>query len=99
MIEVSDPDFAEQMKSKTCVVDFYASWCHPCRAIAPILHEIEEKGIEVFKVDIDEEQILASQYQIRSVPTVMFIRNGEIVQTIVGAVAKAKFLEAAEKLI
>ena len=101
MIKVEDKDFQEGLVDKNYIVKFMAQWCGPCRAISPIMKELEEKtGITVFEVDTDDQDILASRYQIRSLPTVMFFKAGveAPVETVIGMTSKQKFFDAAEKL-
>lgn len=77
---------------KPVVVDFWAEWCGPCKMIAPSLEEISEENsaIEVAKVNIDENQDLAVKFGVRSIPTLMMFKNGEHVDTLVGAQSKSK---------
>lgn len=77
------------------VIDFWAEWCGPCRLIAPIIHELAEeyKDVVFGKVDVDQENDLAVKFGIRNIPTVIFMKNGQILDRIVGAVPKAKFVE------
>lgn len=77
------------------LVDFYADWCGPCRAIAPTLNEISEEGkINVIKIDVDkEDNDLLSKFNITSIPTIVAYRNGEVVNRTTGAQAKAKLLQ------
>lgn len=77
------------------VIDFWAEWCGPCRLIAPIIHELAEeyKDVVFGKVDVDQENELAVKFGIRNIPTVIFMKNGQVVDKIVGAVPKAKFVE------
>ena len=75
------------------MVDFWAEWCAPCRAIAPALDELaRESGgkVSLAKVNIDEHPALAARYGIRSIPTILFIKGGEVVDQVIGAVPKAQ---------
>src|SRR5216110_1962782 len=68
------------------MVDFWAEWCGPCRAVAPVLEQVaEESGVSLMKVNIDENPGLAARYGIRSIPTILFVKDGEIVDRVVGA--------------
>lgn len=77
------------------LVDFWASWCGPCAALAPTIDEIaqEQTGCKVGKVNVDEEPELARQYRIMSIPTLMVFRNGEMVRREVGGRSKDEILE------
>ena len=77
--------------SKLVIVDFWATWCGPCRMISPILDELEEEmagQITVVKVNVDDADEIAAQYRIMSIPTLLFIKNGQIVDKSVGAMPK-----------
>ena len=96
IIDISQDQFLEEVieKSKTTpvIVDFWAPWCGPCRMVAPVVEEISkdfEGKIKVFKLNTDENPNVASQYGIRSIPTLMIFKGGQKVDTVVGAVPKA----------
>ena len=96
--EVTDANFqAEVIESHVPVlVDFWAPWCGPCRMVAPVVEEIaEERGdaLKVVKLNIDENQNVAMQFNVMSIPTLMLFRNGEVAKTVIGAYPKRK-LEA-----
>jgi thioredoxin 1 len=74
------------------IVDFWAAWCGPCRAVAPALEELSaERDVPLMKVNVDESPALAARYGIRSIPTILFVKDGEVVDKVVGAVPKAAF--------
>ena len=85
-------NFTELLQSeKLVVVDFWATWCGPCRMLSPILDEVEEEmagQMEVVKVNVDDADEVAAQYRIMSIPTLLFFKNGQIVDKTVGAMPK-----------
>ena len=92
-IEVTEETFQATVLENTLpvIVDFWAAWCPPCKILGPIIEEIsndyEGKAV-VCKVDVDKNQSLAQKYSIRSIPTVLLIKNGEIKDQVVGAMPK-----------
>jgi thioredoxin 1 len=102
-VTITKENFAElKAGNLPLVVDFWATWCGPCRMVAPIIEEMAAKydgKIAVGKCDVEECEDLAAEYGIRNIPTVLFFKNGEIVDKIVGAQSKAKFEEKFEALL
>lgn len=92
-VEITDSNFEETVlqSDKVSMLDFWAEWCGPCKVIAPIVEELaneyEGKAI-IGKVDVDNNSEVAMKYGIRNIPTVLFIKNGEVVDKQVGAVPK-----------
>ena len=84
------------------VVDFWAPWCGPCRAIAPTLEALGQEyagRVAIAKVNVDEQPILASRYQVRSIPTLLFLKDGKVVDQLVGAVPKAQLTKRMDALL
>lgn len=81
-------EFEEYIKNNTCFVDFFATWCGPCKMLTPVIEELDEAGkfgeIKILKVDVDECMDIAIQFKIQAVPTCMLFRNGELVNTRLG---------------
>lgn len=83
--------FEKEVKNtENVLVDFYATWCPPCKALTPIVEEIEKENADIkfLKINVDDEQELAIEYGIMSVPTLVFIKNGEPVDKSVGLISK-----------
>ena len=94
---------AEALKSTTPIlVDFWAEWCGPCKAIGPTLDELANEyagKAKIGKVNVDEQQDLAAKYNVRSIPTLLFIKNGDVVEQAVGAKGKGALKASLDKLI
>ena len=90
----------EEVKNsdKLVLLDFYADWCGPCRMVAPILHEIAEERPDVLvgKINVDEEEDLAMKFGVYSIPTLVVMKNGEIIRQTSGARPKAQILAMLE---
>ena len=92
---VTDSNFQQEVLNSELpvVVDFYADWCGPCKMIGPVIEQLAEAyagKIKVGKVNVDENMELASKYRIMSIPAIMFFKNGEVQDQIIGAVPKAQ---------
>lgn len=101
-VTITNENF-ESLKNgqKPMVVDFWATWCGPCRMVAPIISELAEKygdKIVVGKCDVEDCEELAAEFGIRNIPTVLFFKNGEVVDKLVGAVKKQVYEEKFEAL-
>ena len=94
VLEVNDSNFGDEIESSSglAMVDFWAAWCGPCRMVAPIVadlaEEFSEKGLKVAKLDVDTNPTTASKFGIRSIPSILFFKDGKHVDTVVGAVPK-----------
>ncbi len=104
LFEFTDQNFENDVEqSETPVlIDFWAVWCGPCKAIAPVIEEIADEyqgKVKVGKVDVDQNQNIAMKYGIRSIPTILIMKKGEVVNQIVGAVPKTNITDMLNELI
>ena len=92
-MDVTDATFSKEVISSpgSVLVDCWAPWCGPCRTIAPILDELADKyagGVKITKLNVDENPLIASQYSIQSIPTMLLFKDGKLVNKLVGALPK-----------
>nr|YP_009564838.1 thioredoxin [Gelidium coulteri]YP_009565238.1 thioredoxin [Gelidium sinicola]QBA96189.1 thioredoxin [Gelidium coulteri]QBA96589.1 thioredoxin [Gelidium sinicola] len=102
--QVADSSFNEEVIKSSCpvLVDFWAPWCGPCRMIAPVVDEIANEyagSLKVVKINTDDNPTTATEYGIRSIPTLMIFVKGERVDTVVGAVPKTTLANALQKYL
>jgi thioredoxin 1 len=93
-IDLTEQNFDEALSANhgLVMVDFWAEWCRPCQAIAPLLEELAEASegrVTLMKVNVDAQPRLAARYHIRSIPTILFVKEGQVVDRVVGAAPKA----------
>ena len=100
---ITKENFAElKAGNLPLVVDFWATWCGPCRMVGPILEELAKQydgKIVVGKCDVEDNEELAAEFGIRNIPTILFFKNGEVVDKLIGAQSKAKFEEKFEAML
>lgn len=95
VMHLTDSNFKKEvLESETpVVVDFWATWCGPCRMVAPVIEEIAQEyagKVKVGKVDVDENSRIASEFGIMSIPTIMIFKNGKVMKQMVGALSKGQ---------
>ncbi|MDR1518490.1 MAG: thioredoxin [Dysgonamonadaceae bacterium] len=101
-LQITDATLDEVLKTdKLVVIDFWAEWCGPCKMVSPVIDQLADEyqdGVVIGKVDVDNNDEATSKYGIRNIPTILFIKNGEVVDKLVGASTKNVFVEKIEKL-
>ncbi|MGE4383410.1 MAG: thioredoxin [Arcobacter sp.] len=101
-IELNQNSMEETIKEGVSLVDFWAPWCGPCRMIAPVIDQLAvefEGKAKICKVNTEEEPELTAQYQVRSIPTILFFKDGKIVDQLIGATNKATLEEKINKYL
>lgn len=103
-INITDDTFEnEVLQSETLVVvDFWATWCGPCKMIAPILEELANEydgKVKITKLDVDSNNQTAGKYNIMSIPSLLFFKNGEVVDQVVGAIPKSQLAQRIDKVV
>ncbi len=104
LLHLTDETFDKEVLQfeGVALVDFWAPWCGPCQMVGPFIEELSNdfnEGVKICKINVDEESELAQKYQIMSIPAVYIFKNGELVDEIIGAQAKATYKEAIQKHI
>jgi thioredoxin 1 len=100
ILTLTDKNFQHQTKNRLVLVDFWASWCAPCRIMAPVLNEIADElsgNSHIGKVNIEEYQSLAQKFQVRNIPTLILLKNGKEINRFVGVKSKDFLLEQIQK--
>ena len=94
VINVNDNNYTEEVlnSEKKILIDFWADWCGPCKMIGPVIEDIanENPDIKVVKINVDNNEKLATKYQIMSIPTLLVVQNGEVINKSVGLISKSE---------
>ncbi len=102
-LKITDENFEGLLnEGKPLVLDFWAEWCGPCRLVSPIIDELSEEyegRVNIGKMNVDENDDVISQFGIRNIPTILFFKNGQLADKIVGAMPKDKFVEKIDALL
>ena len=101
-IELTKENFDSTVKEGIALVDFWAPWCGPCRMLAPVIDELASEydgKAAICKVNTDEQDELSARYGIRSIPTILFMKNGEVADTMVGATSKQEIKNKLDSLL
>lgn len=101
-LKFTDENFQQEVlnSDQLVLVDFYADWCGPCKMMAPIIEELVgeyEGAAKIGKLNVDESPETSAKYKVMSIPTMLFIKNGEVVESVVGAVPKTQIVDILDK--
>lgn len=104
IVELNESNFEQEVKNSDVpvMIDFWAAWCGPCRMIAPFVAEasdVYDSKLKVAKVNVDNNQKIASEYAVMSIPAVMFFKGGEVVDQVMGAVPKKTLFDKIDKVL
>lgn len=99
--EITDTNFQEKVinSDKLSMIDFWAEWCGPCRAVGPVVEQLAkeyEGKVNIGKVDVDKNPDLSAEYGITSIPAILFVKDGKVVDKLIGAQPKANFVKKLE---
>lgn len=100
LLKATDANFDEQIKEGVSLVDFWAPWCGPCKMIAPVLEELAtdvDGKADILKLNVDDNQATAAEYEVMSIPTLILFKDGEPVDKVVGFQPKEQLLSLVEK--
>ncbi len=95
IVAASDATFRNELGARLVLVDFWATWCAPCKIVSPVLEQLarEQAGrLKIVKVDVDKNPAVAGEFLIQSIPTLILFKNGQVVDTLVGAMPKTELL-------
>ncbi len=104
IFQVSDDDFDEKVVKNTlpCLVDFWAPWCGPCKAIGPVIDELAEEfdgKIIITKMNVDDNPVTPGKFGLRAIPTLILFKDGEVVDKVTGAVGKSQLVDLINKAL
>lgn len=103
VLKLTEQNFEEEvLKAEELVlVDFFAEWCGPCKMMSPIIDELVEEYsgvVKIGKLNVDEESAISGRYRVMNIPTLLLLKNGEVVDKVIGAIAKSQLIEKINKL-
>jgi len=102
LIHLNDGNFGEAIKKGSVLVDFWAPWCSPCLAMGPVIEELAQEyegRVKIVKINVDENPVTADKYGIKGIPTVLFFKNGKLVDTLTGLMPKGRLEESLRKVL